>query len=201
MSRTAIVLMSILLALVALAAIAQQDVQGVKVPDAEQFVGKPRGTPLTGDELTRHTQELAATLRCPVCQGLAIADSPSEMATNMKGQVRELLSRGFSDKQIYKYFEHSYGQFVLLSPKFQGVNTLVWVLPVLALAIGVIIVFSKIRSLEKAPAASPVSDGLSNPSPGQAGKPDEEGQAGKPAPHEEEDPYLARVRELVKGDK
>ncbi len=185
MSRTAILFLSTILAFLALAAMAQQDPQGVKVPDAEQFVGKPQGTPLTGDDLTQRTQEIAATLRCPVCQGLAIADSPSEMATNMKGQVRELLSRGFSDKQIYKYFEHSYGQFVLLSPKFQGVNTLVWVLPVLALALGVIIVFSKIRSLEKEPAVPAVSDAAAAP----------------PAAAEADDPYLARVRELVKGDK
>lgn len=186
MSRKPFVLISTLLALFAVAAMAQQDVQGVKVPDAEQFVGAPQGTPLTGDELTRHTQEMAATLRCPVCQGLAIADSPSEMATNMKGQVRELLSRGFTDQQIYKYFEHSYGQFVLLKPKFQGVNTLVWVLPLLALAIGIIIVFSKIQSLEKAPVHASA-----------------EAPAGTDAaaPAEPEDPYLARVRDLVKGDK
>lgn len=186
MSRLATILT---IALLVLPAFGQQDPQGVKVPDAEEFVGAPQGTPMTGDQLTRHTQEMAATLRCPVCQGLAIADSPSEMATNMKGQVRELLSRGFTDKQIYKYFEHSYGDFVLLKPRFSGVNTLVWVLPVLALAIGVIIVFSKIKSLEQAPVAAA------------ADATNEEGQTGKPVVHEEEDPYLARVRELVKGDK
>jgi cytochrome c-type biogenesis protein CcmH len=185
MSRTTILFLSMILAFLALAAMAQQDPQAVKVPDAEQFVGKPEGTPLAGDDLTRRTQEIAATLRCPVCQGLAIADSPSEMATNMKGQVRELLARGFTDRQIYRYFERSYGQFVLLKPKFQGVNTLVWVLPLLALALGVIIVFSKIRSLEKAPAT---------PAPAEAA-------TGTKAEVEAEDPYLARVRELVKGDK
>jgi cytochrome c-type biogenesis protein CcmH len=172
-----------LVGLVAAAAIAQQDPQGVKVPDAEQFVGKPKGTPLTGDDLTRKTQDMAASLRCPVCQGLAIADSPSEMATNMKGQVRELLARGYTQEQIFSYFERSYGQFVLLKPKFQGVNTLVWVLPMLALALGVIIVFVKIKSLEKAPEAKTAAA-------------ESEPAAATP----EEDPYLARVRELVKGD-
>jgi hypothetical protein len=55
MSRTTVVLVSIILAFFALAALAQQDPQGVKVPDAEQFVGNPQGTPLAGDELTRKT--------------------------------------------------------------------------------------------------------------------------------------------------
>ena len=185
MSRRIISVLLAILALTAFAAFAQSDPAGVKVPDADQFVGKPAGTPLSGDALTAKTQELAAQLRCPVCQGLAIADSPSEMATNMKGQVRELLSRGYTEKQILSYFERSYGQFVLLKPKFQGVNTLVWVLPIVALAIGVIIVFAKMKSLETTPAAPAATAGET---PAQA----------EAAP--EEDEYLARVRNLVKGD-
>ena len=115
---------------------------------------------------------------CPVCQGMAISDSPAEMAVNMKGQVRELLSRGYTEEQILKYFELSYGQFVLLKPKFEGVTGMVWVLPVLALLIGAVIVFIKLRKLERAP------------SPPTANR----------QPPTAEDPYLARVRDLV-GDK
>lgn len=146
----------------------------VKVPDADTIVGAPKGQPLAGDELTRTTQEIAASIRCPVCQGLSIADSPAEMAQNMKAQVRELLSRGYTREQILSYFERSYGQFVLLAPKFQGVTSLVWTLPIFALLLGIVIVFMKMKSLEKAP---------------------------PPATAEEvDDPYLARVRDLVKGD-
>ena len=68
----------------------------IKVPDAAQFVGAPQGTPLTGPQLERRTMEISSELRCPVCQGLAIGDSPSEMAISMKKQVRELLARGFT---------------------------------------------------------------------------------------------------------
>jgi len=147
----------------------------VKVPDAEQFVGKPQAAPITDpDALHQRTQEVASLLRCPVCQGLSVADSPSEMAVNMKGQVRELLSRGYTQEQILSYFERSYGQFVLLKPKFGGVSAGVWILPLLAIAIGVVLVVSKAKKLEAAPAtrnAQPAS--------------------------EPEDPYLAKVRELV----
>ena len=153
----------------------------VKVPDADTLVGAPKGQPLAGDELTRTTQEIAATIRCPVCQGLSIADSPAEMAQNMKAQVRELLSRGYTRGQIESYFERSYGQFVLLAPKFQGVNSLVWTLPILALIFGIFVVFMKMRSLEKAPVAVPDNQQPTTDNP-------------------ETDPYLARVRDLVKGD-
>ncbi|HEX7190148.1 MAG TPA: cytochrome c-type biogenesis protein [Thermoanaerobaculia bacterium] len=152
----------------------------VKVPDADTLVGAPKGQPLAGDELTRTTQEIASTIRCPVCQGLSIADSPAEMAQNMKAQVRELLSRGYTRDQILSYFERSYGQFVLLKPKFQGVTTLVWTLPIFALILGVVIVFMKMKSLEQAPVAS--SDNQ------------------QPTTDNSQDPYLARVRDLVKGD-
>lgn len=145
----------------------------IKVPDAAQFVGAPQGTPLAGPQLERRTMEISSELRCPVCQGLAIGDSPSQMAANMKAQVRELLARGYTEQQILSYFEKSYGQFVLLKPKFQGVNALVWLLPVLALVIGFILVFTKAKRLESEP-ASPVTN--------------EEAA---------EDPYLARVREMV----
>ena len=108
----------------------------MKVPDAAQFVGEPKGTPVAADQLARRTHEVASLLRCPVCQGMSVADSKAEMAVNMKGQVRELLQRGYTEEQILTYFERSYGQFVLLEPKFEGVNALVWIAPILALLIG-----------------------------------------------------------------
>jgi cytochrome c-type biogenesis protein CcmH len=144
----------------------------VKVPDAAQFVGEPKGIPLSGPRLEEQTMVISHELRCPVCQGLAIGDSPSIMASNMKAQVRELLERGYTEEQILSYFEKSYGQFVLLKPKFQGVNALVWILPIAVLAIGFVLVVSKAKKLEAAPAAA--------------------------APEEPtDDPYLARVREMV----
>ncbi len=146
-----------------------------KAPDAEQFVGPPQGKPVVSPELDVKSQELASQLRCPVCQGLAIADSPSEMAINMKKQVRELLSRGFTDEQILKYFEQSYGQFVLLKPKFAGVNSLVWLLPIAILAFGALIVVTKMKKLERSP-VSAINDQRSTSN---------------------EDPYIQRVRELV----
>ena len=148
----------------------------VHVPDAEQFVGVPRGAPVAGAPLEQRAQEISALLRCPVCQGLAIADSPSEMATNMKGQVRELLARGFTEAQILQYFERSYGQFVLLKPKFQGVGALVWIFPIAAVLIGILIIIMKARRLERVSPASVQST-----------------QSEAPA----EDEYLARVRKLV----
>lgn len=149
----------------------------LKVPDAAQFVGQPKGQPLAGQQLYRETQRVGALLRCPVCQGMSVADSPSEMAVNMKAQVHELLSRGYTEEQILDYFEQSYGQFVLLEPKFEGVTGMVWIMPVIVLLIGVGIVFMKLRSLKQQP------------------------QLNKVEPVSGDDPYLAKVRDLVEGGK
>ena len=147
----------------------------LKVPDAAQFVGAPQGAPISGANLETRTNEVSALLRCPVCQGMSVADSKAEMAVNMKAQVRELLERGYTEEQILKYFELSYGQFVLLRPEFEGFISLVWVLPVLALAIGAALVFIKLRKLER-PAAPRTS---------------------QPETTATDDEYLSRVRDLV----
>jgi cytochrome c-type biogenesis protein CcmH len=153
----------------------------LKVPDAATFVGPPQGTPLTGQQLTQRTNEVSALLRCPVCQGMAVADSPAEMAVNMKAQVHELLQRGYTEEQILKYFELSYGQFVLLRPKFEGVNRLVWLLPLGALLLGIAVVTFTLKKLNSRAAVPSTGDQ----------------QPATPT----DDPYLARVRDLVGGDK
>lgn len=147
--------------------------QEVKVPDAEQFVGAPQGAPVSGPLLDQRTNETAGLLRCPVCQGMSIADSPSEMAVNMKHQVRELIARGYTQEQILRYFERSYGQFVLLKPKFQGVNTLVWILPILALAVGIFAIFAITGKGNRQPVDQPQETAA------------------------DDDPYLAEVRKLT----
>lgn len=147
----------------------------LNVPDAAQFVGPPKGTPITGEALFARTNEVGALLRCPVCQGMSIADSPAEMAVNMKAQVRELLARGYTEEQILEYFEKSYGEFVLLRPK----SRVLWMLPLFALVLGAAVVFIKLRKLEKNEPPT------ANPQP----------------PTDSDDPYLSRVRDLVSGGK
>lgn len=104
------------------------------------------------------THEVAALLRCPVCQGLSVADSPSAMALKMKAQVKEMLAAGHSQEQVLAYFERSYGEFVRLSPPLRGVNWLVWLAPLLGLLAGAAVVAWALR----APAAPEV---LPPPSP------------------------------------
>ncbi len=156
----------------------------LKVPDAEQIIGRPDGSPLSGPQLDLRAVEVSAKLRCPVCQGMSIGDSPSVMAGNMKQQVRELLVRGYTEPQILDYFERSYGQFVLLEPKVGGVNWIVWLAPAIALLVGAGVVALAAHRLRGQHSARAEAFVKANALAAETGG-------------GEVDPYLARARELV----
>lgn len=92
-------------------------------------------------DVEARTMEIASELRCVVCQNLSVADSPSDLAKEMRGLVRELVEQGKSRQEILDYFVSRYGEFVLLSPPKRGFNLLVWGLPFVGLAAGVYGVF------------------------------------------------------------
>ena len=87
-------------------------------------------------DLEDQTRAISTELRCVVCQNLSIADSPSEMAQQMRAVVREQLQAGKSPQEIKDYFVTKYGGWVLLKPATQGFSLLVWVVPFVALLIG-----------------------------------------------------------------
>jgi cytochrome c-type biogenesis protein CcmH len=102
--------------------------------------------------------EVAAKLRCVVCQNLSVADSPSEMAAQMRGVVRERLAAGETPEQVTRYFVDKYGEWILLEPRRQGFTLLVWVLPPLAAVLGVAIVLLRARGwTRRRPATAPAA--------------------------------------------
>ncbi|HEV7862834.1 MAG TPA: cytochrome c-type biogenesis protein CcmH [Acidimicrobiia bacterium] len=80
---------------------------------------------------------IAQDLRCPVCQGLSVADSPSPTAKSIYDDVRRRVDAGESDATIRAAYVARYGEWVLLRPPASGVGALVWILPVSALLLAV----------------------------------------------------------------
>ncbi len=132
--------------------------------------GRAGTDPLDAEREAR-VQRLGKQIRCPVCQGVSIADSPSSMARAQLDKVRELVEAGRSDEEIYQYFVARYGEWALLSPSKQGVTSVLWLAPLLLLLLGVAVIAMQVRKKPKAAAT---------PAPAPAA----------PA----EDPYLAAVR-------
>ena len=107
--------------------------------------------------LERRVHDVAAMLRCPVCLNLSVADSPSELAQDMRNVVRERLSGGDSEQQVLAYFVQRYGEWVLMKPTTRGVNILVWVLPGVVILAGAALVLLAMRRWTRrrgAPAAA-----------------------------------------------
>ena len=79
---------------------------------------------------------LAAQLRCPVCQGLSVADSPSSTARSIAADVRRRVDEGQSDGEIRRAYVDRYGEWILLLPEGSGLGAVVWALPVAGLVLG-----------------------------------------------------------------
>lgn len=100
---------------------------------------------LSDSVLEARTSAVAAMLRCPVCQGESIQDSPSELAQQMRAVVRDRLRAGESPEQIKAYFVGRYGEWILLEPKMTGLNIVLYILPVALIVTGLIVVVLLVR--------------------------------------------------------
>src|SRR5436309_9594939 len=88
---------------------------------------------------------ISSELRCVVCQGLSVRDSPSESARQMRDLVAQRVAEGRTDDQIRDEFRASYGDWVVLSPPLTSWSGLVWIVPLLALALGTLVALGRIR--------------------------------------------------------
>ncbi len=130
----------------------------VLLSQAPQIAQPIAPQPLAGEQLDpvreARVQALAKLIRCPVCQGLSIADSPSPSARAQLEKLRDLVRQGKSDEEIIQYFEARFGETSLLLPKMDAKNLGLWFGPAVLLLFGFWVVFSQVRRKpagEKAP--------------------------------------------------
>jgi cytochrome c-type biogenesis protein CcmH len=82
--------------------------------------------PLSLDDRARAVEQ---QLRCPVCQGESVADSPAGIAKSMRAEVRQKLGAGESPAQIKASFVAAYGNWILLAPPASGLGSFAWLAP------------------------------------------------------------------------
>lgn len=109
------------------------------------FTAPARAQSSVDSSLEARTSAIAAMLRCPVCQGESIQESPSELAQQMRAVVRDKLKAGESPEQIKSYFVSRYGEWILLEPKMTGFNVIIYVLPVVLIIGGLVFVVFLVR--------------------------------------------------------
>lgn len=107
----------------------------------------------------QQVQQIAAGLHCPICKDLSVADSPASLAQQMRQQIAQKLRAGESADQIRAGFVAAYGESVLMSPPRQGVAAVVYYVPLLVLAVGLIAAFTLLRRWLRAPEPDPPGAG------------------------------------------
>jgi Uncharacterized protein involved in biosynthesis of c-type cytochromes len=84
----------------------------------------------------KRAMDLAAKLRCLVCQNQSIAESDAELAVDLRQQVREQIAEGKSDRDIITFMTDRYGDFVLYQPPVNRTTIFLWLGPLILLLLG-----------------------------------------------------------------
>jgi cytochrome c-type biogenesis protein CcmH len=95
--------------------------------------------------LDQRVYEVGSQLKCPVCQSESVADSPSLIAQQMRGVIRQQLQAGRSEQQVMQYFINTYGEQIAWSPPWQGFTLLAWLVPIALILVGAGLLFLTLR--------------------------------------------------------
>jgi cytochrome c-type biogenesis protein CcmH len=96
--------------------------------------------------LDQRVYNVGSQLKCPVCQGESVADSPSAIAQQMRGVIRKQLQSGKSEQEVIQYFVSNYGEQIAWSPPWQGFSLLAWLVPIGLLMGGMLLLFFTLRN-------------------------------------------------------
>ncbi len=99
---------------------------GLSLPAAPALAVQPDEI-LADPDLERRARSISVDLRCVVCRNESIDESNAELARDMRLLVRERLVAGDTDAQVVQYLVERYGEFILLRPRRDGVNLILWV--------------------------------------------------------------------------
>ena len=95
--------------------------------------------------------DLAAELRCVMCQNQSLADSNALIALELRREVLDLIRAGKTDAQVKDHLVQRYGEFVLYKPRVEGRTWLLWLGPALILLAGSALVVALVRRKSSQP--------------------------------------------------
>jgi cytochrome c-type biogenesis protein CcmH len=107
---------------------------------------------------------IARQMYCPVCENTPLDVCPTQACAEWRELIREKLAAGWDEQQIKDYFVLQYGDRVLATPPARGLNWLVYIIPVLAFAAGIFILYKAIRAYRQPPAQAAAVDAMDSAS-------------------------------------
>ena len=108
--------------------------------------------------LDQEVQDVGSQLKCLVCQGESVADSPALLSQQMRAIIRQQLRSGKSEQEVIQYFQARYGDKILYAPPEQGFDLLAWLVPMAMLLGGAILLFFVVRDWHKSSRSAPTED-------------------------------------------
>ncbi len=121
---------------------------------------------------------IAKGLYCPVCENIPLDVCGTQACAQWRDLIREKLSQGWSEAQIKQYFVDQYGDRVLATPPARGLNWLVYLVPPVAIAAGVLILYRALKAWKQ-----PTSQAIS---------------VGDPSSQSAKDEYILRLEEELR---
>ena len=109
-----------------------------------------QGGTVTDDQVNA----VAKKLNCPVCENVPLDVCETQACVQWRDLIRQKLAAGETPEQVIAYFRATYGDRVLQSPPNSGFTALVWILPFVGLAAGVVILVVVLRRMTARPAAA-----------------------------------------------
>jgi len=115
--------------------------------------------PLADDPITEQRLiVISEEMRCLVCQNESLAGSRSDLANDLRREIRILINEGKTDEQIRNFMVERYGDFVLYRPPVKPITWLLWIGPFVILLAGIIGLLVYLRRRNKAVPSTTLSE-------------------------------------------
>jgi cytochrome c-type biogenesis protein CcmH len=119
-------------------------------------------TQMPTPQLEARYLHLIRNFRCMQCQDESLADSPVDLAAEMRRHIRDMLLAGKTDEQIREFMVSRYGYFILFKPPFVAKTAWLWLTPGAVLLVGVTAALLIIRKRTVLVASDPQDDDLTD---------------------------------------
>ena len=87
---------------------------------------------------------ISKNLRCLICQGQSIYDSHSEFALSMKKLIKNKISNGASEEEVYSFLKQKYGEWIVYDPEVNKNTILLWGIPLVLFIFGGLLIMRKL---------------------------------------------------------
>ncbi len=116
-------------------------------------------TPSSNPAIEERLKSLSHELRCLVCQNETLGDSRADLAIDLRNEIRALMEKGYSDKQVVSYLVARYGDFVRFRPPLKSTTFLLWFGPFILMLLGSIALIVYLKRLRRRTSTAPLSQG------------------------------------------